>query len=212
MLFRSLNVKAPIDGIVTALNVRVGDMTTGAAPSAMVVDMDKVYVEVSVSEKVINSIDSSQDVLVEIASAFSGTVKGEIDGLSLAADARTGKYMLKINISNENHLIKPGMFGRVILDIATKEDVVVVPAEAVVFRAGKYVAYVIEDHKVVEREVLTGLENGKQLEIVSGLNAGEILIVKGMSFVKEDSEIKLMELDGLPYIEEAEMDEGGAIQ
>ena len=210
--YNDLNVKAPIDGIVTALNVRVGDMTTGAAPSAMVVDMDKVYVEVSVSEKVINSIDSSQDVLVEIASAFSGTVKGEIDGLSLAADARTGKYMLKINISNENHLIKPGMFGRVILDIATKEDVVVVPAEAVVFRAGKYVAYVIEDHKVVEREVLTGLENGKQLEIVSGLNAGEILIVKGMSFVKEDSEIKLMELDGLPYIEEAEMDEGGAIQ
>ena len=211
--YNDLDVKSPIEGMVTALSVRVGDMATNAAPVAMVVDMDKVYVEVSVSEKVINSIDSSQEVQVEIASAFSGKVKGQIDGLSLAADARTGKYMLKINIDNEDHLIKPGMFGRVTLDTATKDDVMVVPADAVVFRAGQYVAYVIEDNEVRERSVVTGLEDGKRIEIVSGLEEGDILIIKGMNFVKLDSNIKLIELDGVPYIQEVEIDEtdeGGA--
>ena len=206
--YHDLDVKSPIDGIVTSLNVRVGDMATNAAPVAMVVDMDNVYVEVSVSEKVINSIDSSREVQVEIASAFSGAVKGKIDGLSLAADARTGKYMLKINIPNEKHLVKAGMFARVVLDTATKDDVVVVPADAVVYRSGMNVAYIIEDDKVVEREVVTGLENGKQIEIVSGLEEGDILIVKGMSFMKQDSEIKIIELDGVPVVQE----EGGAKQ
>jgi len=204
--YNDLDVKSPIDGIVTSLGVRVGDMATNAAPVATVVDMDNVYVEVSVSEKVINSIDSSREVQVEIASAFSGSVKGKIDGLSLAADARTGKYTLKINIPNEEHLIKAGMFAKVVLDTATKDDVVVVPADAVVYRSGKYVAYVTEDDKVVEREVVTGLDNGQQIEIESGLEAGDILIVKGMSFMKEDSEIKIIELDGIPYVQEDEID------
>lgn len=208
--YHDLDVKSPIDGIVTSLDVRVGDMATNAAPVAMVVDMDNVFVEVSVSEKVINSIDSSQEVQVEIVSAFSGEVKGKIDGLSLAADARTGKYILKINIPNEEHLIKAGMFAKVVLNTATKDDVVVVSADAVVFRSGRHVAYVIEDEKVVEREVTTGLENGKQVEIVSGLEEGDILIVKGMSFIKEDSEIKIIELDGVPYVQEDEIDDENA--
>lgn len=207
--YSDLDVKSPIAGIVTSLSVRVGDMATNAAPVAMVVDMDNVYVEVSVSEKVINSIDSSREVQVEIASAFSGAVKGKIDGLSLAADARTGKYMLKINIPNEEHQVKAGMFAKVVLNTATKDDVVVVTADAVVYRSGRNVVYVIEDNDgtVVEREVATGLENGKQVEIVSGLEEGDILIVKGMSFIKEDSEIKIIELDGVPVVQEDEIDD-----
>lgn len=206
--YNDLEVKSPIDGIVTALDVRVGDMAANTAPSAMVVDMDNVFVEVGVSEKVINSIDSSRDVQVEIASAFSGALKGKIDGVSLAADARTGKYTIKINIPNENHLIKAGMFAKVIIDTAAKDDVIVVPAEAVVYRSGKNVVYVIEDSKVVEREVAKGLENGKQVEIVNGLDEGDILIIKGMNFVKEDSEIKIIELDGMPYSQEDKSDIG----
>lgn len=201
--YNDLDVKAPIDGIVTALNVRIGDMVTNASPAGMVVDMDRVYVDVSVSEKVINSISREQEVLVEIASAFAGAVKGRIDSLSLAADPRTGKYQLKVYIENDDHLIKAGMFAKVTVASETKEDVLVVPADAVVFRSGRHVVYVIEDNAVQEREVITGLENGKQIEIVSGLNEGDILIVKGMNFVKTDSEIKIVELDGEPYLPSA---------
>lgn len=201
--YNDLDVKAPIDGIVTALNVRIGDMVANTSPAAMVVDMDSVYVDVSVSEKVINSISREQEALVEIASAYGGAVKGQIDSLSLAADARTGKYQLKVYIENDDHLIKAGMFAKVTIASETKEDVLVVPADAVVFRSGRHAAYVIEDNAVQEREVITGLENGKQIEIVSGLNEGDILIIKGMNFIKTDSEIKIVELDGEPYLPSA---------
>jgi RND family efflux transporter MFP subunit len=201
--YRDMDVKAPIGGIVTALNVKIGDMATNTAPAATIVDMEKVYVNVTVSEKVINLLKDDQEVLVEIASAKK-SVQGKIDSLSLSADRQTGKYELKVFIDNQDGLIKPGMFAKVTIDTATKKDVLVVPAEAIIFHNGLHVVYVVEGNQVQEREVTTGLENGKQSEILSGLAEGEVIVIKGMNYVKDQSEIKIIELDGMPVVQEGE--------
>ncbi len=205
--YNDMDVKAPIGGIVTALDVKIGDMATNAAPAATVVDMETVYVNVSISEKIINLIKGDQEVLVDIASAKK-SVKGKIDSLSLSADRQTGKYELKVFIDNKDRFIKPGMFAKVTIDTATKKDVLAVPAEAITFHNGLNVAYVIEGNKVQEREVTTGLENGKQTEVLSGLSEGEVIVIKGMNFVKDESEIKLIELDGVPVNQEAQQNSG----
>ncbi len=56
----------------------------------------------------------------------------------------------------------------------------------------------IKGNTVEEREVTTGLENGEQTEVLSGLNAGEVIVVKGMNFVSDGSEVKIIEMDGAP--------------
>lgn len=199
-----MDVKSPISGIVTSLDIGAGDMVSNASPAATVVSMDRVYVNVSVSEKEINNIQEGQEVKVNVSSASKTNIKGTIDSLSLAADARTGKYSLKVYIDNKDHVIKPGMFAQVKIDTNTKNDVLVVPTDAVSYHGGQYVAYVIDDGKAVEKEVITGLDNGKETEIVSGLEEGEILIVKGQNYVNQDSEVKIVELDGEKVQEPAE--------
>lgn len=201
--YNDMDVKAPIAGIVTALNVKIGDMATNSAPAATVVDMNKVYINVGVSEKIINMIESGQEVQVDIPSAGK-SVKGKIDSLSLAADPVTGKYSLKVFIDNDENLIKPGMFAKVTINTETKKDVLAVPAEAIIFHNGMNVAYVIEGNIVTEREVTVGLENGKQSEIVDGLSEGEVIVIKGMNFVRDGSEIKIIELNGEPVIYETD--------
>lgn len=208
--YSDLDVKAPIDGILTALNVKVGDLATSSAPVAAVVDMQKVSVNVSVSEKVINHIKNGQEVLVEISSAGK-TVKGKVESLSLAA-SQTGKYELKVYVDNTDGLIKPGMFAKVAVDTSTRENVIVVPSEAVIFHNGLNVAYVVDGNKVKEREVTAGLDNGKQTEIVEGLAEGEVIVIKGMNFVKDDSEIKIIEKDGDPANQDVPQAGGGAKQ
>jgi len=203
-VYQDMDVKSPIAGIVTSLDVRIGEMVTSAAAAASVVDLEKVFVTVSISEKIINNIQRGQEVTVEIPSAGSKIVKGKIDSLSLAADARTGKYALKIHIDNTDHVIKPGMFARVELNTLTKKDVIAVPSDAVIFHAGKNVAYVVTDNIVTEREVTVGLDNGDLTEIVTGIEAGEVIVTKGMNFVKEGSEIKVIELDGVKVEQESQ--------
>ncbi|MGI5901493.1 MAG: efflux RND transporter periplasmic adaptor subunit [Desulfitobacteriia bacterium] len=200
--YQDLDIKSPIAGVVTALNLKVGDMATNAAPVATVVDLNNVFVSVSVSEKVINQIQKGQKVLVEVDSV-NQTIEAKIDSLSPAADQRTGKYELKIKINNSEKVLKPGMFAKVFIATATKQDTLVVPAEAVVFQNGKNVVFVVENNKAREREVTLGLENGRQIEILEGLQAGDVIVIKGMNFVSDGAEIKIIELDGVP------VDQGG---
>lgn len=190
-----MDVKSPIDGILTSLDVSIGAMVSSAAASASVVDLDRVYVTVSVSEKEINNIKSGQEVEVEIPSASSLKVMGKIEELSVAADAK-GKYSLKTYIDNPGGVIKPGMFANVTLSVASKNDVLVVPTDAVVFHGGKNVVYLVQDNLVAERPVTVGLENGTETEIVSGLSVGDVIVVKGQSFVSDGSEIKVISKDG----------------
>jgi len=127
--------------------------------------------------------------------AASLELKGKIDTLSVAANTQ-GQYSLRINLDNKDGLLKPGMFASVTLKTATKDDVVVVPTDAVVFHGGRYVVYTADGNKAVEKEVETGLDNGQETEITSGLQEGDILIIKGQHFIKDGSEIKIVTLDG----------------
>lgn len=196
-----MDVKSPIDGILTSLDVSIGAMVSNASPAAKVVDLEKVFVTVSVSEKEINNVKRDQEVQVEVPSA-SKKVKGKIEGLSLAADSR-GKYTLKTYIDNKDAVIKPGMFANVTLSTAAKNNVLVVPTDAVVFHKGRNVVYVANDKAAVEKEVITGLENGTETEIVQGLNEGDQVIIKGQNFLSEGSEIKVVVRDGVSAEEDS---------
>jgi len=189
-----MDVKSPIEGILTSLDASVGSIVSNAAPVGKVVDLNKVYVTVSVGQNEINSIKNGQEVLVEVPSA-SVKVKGVIESLSVAANAQ-GKYSLKTFLDNKDGAVKPGMFANVTLSTAEKSNVLAVPTDTVVFHGGKNVVYIAQDNTAVEKEVTTGLENGTDTEIISGLSEGDIVIVKGQNFVKDGTEIKIVEQTG----------------
>jgi RND family efflux transporter MFP subunit len=196
-----MDVKAPISGLVTSLSVSVGSMAANTMPAATIVDMNKVHLTVSVSEKEINNIKQGQEVQITIPSASLQT-NGTVEELSLAANQQ-GKYTVKTTIPNEEQLIKPGMFANLVLSTQVRENVVAVPTDAVVHHDGKDVVFVVEGNKAVEREVTTGLENSSMIEILSGLNEQEVIVVKGQGFLTDGIEIKVVALDGEPVTEAA---------
>lgn len=189
-----MDVKAPMDGILSALDVKIGSTVSSAAPPAKVVDYSKVFVTVSITQNEINQVTRGQKVRVDVPSA-SLKVTGIIDSLSPAANAQ-GKYTLKTYIDNASGVIKPGMFANVSLAIAGKENVLAVPTDAVIFHGGKNVVYIVNGQTAVEKTVTTGLESGTETEIVSGLSEGDVIIVTGQSFIQDGSEIKVVTMDG----------------
>lgn len=209
-MLNNMDVKAPIAGILTALDANVGSVVSNAAPAGKVVELSRVYVTVSVSEKEINNIKDGQKVQVEIASAAL-KAEGVLEGLSVAANVQ-GKYTLKTYLDNPEGIIKPGMFANVTLSTAARNNVLVVPTDAVVFHSGKNVVYVVQENKAVEKQVTTGLENGTHTEIVSGLTVGEIVIIKGQNFVNDGSEVKVTALDGQDTPTQTSTQTGGGAQ
>ena len=190
------NVKAPISGIVSTLNVEAGEMTSNSQPALTVVDMDNVYVEIKVPENNINSLSLGQEVEVIIDSASKDeTFVGKIDSLSPASDPQTQLYTVRVYLDNADHLIKPGMFAKISLKTDVKSDVVAIMSQCVLTKGDTNYVYVIEDNKAVAKEVTTGLDVGLFTEITGGIELGEKIVIKGQNYLDDGEVVKVVRGD-----------------
>jgi membrane fusion protein (multidrug efflux system) len=88
--------------------------------------------------------------------------------------------------------LAPGMFGRIRLIVESVDDAVTVPVQAVIVTpAGAQVAFIVADGKAAQRKVQTGIEESGRVQILSGLEPGEKVIVAGQEKLKDGAEIRL---------------------
>lgn len=184
-------VKAPISGIITAKNITETNMVSAQSAPFVIVDMSKVTVDVNVSEKLINVIKQGDEVDVTIPTVGDTVITGRIKTITPSAD-QTNTYPVKIEIDNGAGTIKPGMFAEIHFVESVKENTVVVPRNTVLESAESKYVFVVENGKAVKKDVETGIDNGNEIEIVSGVSFGENIIVKGQSYVSDGEEINVV--------------------
>ena len=185
-------VTAPVDGIVSQVDVQVGNMATSAQAAVSLTNTSSVYSSLSVAENLVNRLTKGQSVKVTIPSVSEKSFIGKIDHISPASDPKTHLYPLKITLENPDGLIKPGMFAKVELVTDEKADVTSIKSEAVVLKNEKTIVYVVQEDKAVAKEVVTGLDTGVDIEILKGLDQGDQVIVKGQTLVDEGYKVKVV--------------------
>jgi len=189
----NFTVTSPIDGYVTSINAAVGAIASQVVPSATIANIDKLEIETSVSETMINKIkvDDSVQVLVESVSdkLFSGT----ITALSPAPATGSLTYPLKVTLDNTDTLIKPGMFAEVIITSDKTGNVLAIPSNAVLIKSGKTVVATIDKKNHVSlKEVSVGIDNGELAEIKSGINEGDTIVIEGQYYLEENSKVNII--------------------
>ena len=185
-------VTAPMSGIVATLNVKEGQIATNSQPAATIVDMDKVYIQINVVENIINKLKVGQEVEINIPAAFEEFVPSTISYISLTADSRSQLYPIKIYIENINKKIRPGMNGEVRLNMDEVDSTIVIKSNAVLDKDDKKIVYVVEENLAIEKEVTVGLDTGDFIEIRTGINAGERIIVEGQHYVENGGKVKVV--------------------
>ena len=185
-------VTAPVDGIVSQINVAVGNMATSAQPALSLTNMNSLYSSLSVAENLVNRLTKGKTVKVTVPSVSEGSLVGKIDNISPSSDPKTQLYPIKISIENSSGLIKPGMFAKVELTIEEKANVMAVNSEAVILKNEKTIVYVAIGDKAVAKEVVTGLDTGVDIEILKGLNLNDKVIIKGQTLVDEGHKVKIV--------------------
>ncbi|MCG8481903.1 MAG: efflux RND transporter periplasmic adaptor subunit [Clostridia bacterium] len=191
-ILKDASVKSPIEGIVSVVNIEEGQTIDASVLAINVIDMDRVYVEINVTEKIINYLSVGQEVKVEIESVSGGNFVGTLDRVSPSADAETQLYPIRAYIDNKDHVVKPGMFANIIIPTEVREAVMAVRSEAVVTKEGKNIVYVVVNNKAVAKEVVLGLNTGDYVEVLGGLSIGDELIIKGQNYVKDTSVVKVV--------------------
>lgn len=188
-------VKSPMSGYVSELNVKEGQIVTSSQPAAMIVEMDKVYIQVNVVENIVNRLEVGQEVEVNVPAAFDEYVASTISYISPTTDSMTQLYAVRIYIDNPDQKIKPGMNGEVRLSMDIADSAIVIRGDAVLDKEDKKIVYVVEDNAAVEKEVTVGLDTGDYVEIKEGLREGEYVIVEGQHYVEDGGRVKIVRGD-----------------
>ncbi|HEX3031721.1 MAG TPA: efflux RND transporter periplasmic adaptor subunit [Bacillota bacterium] len=186
----NLTVTAPADGTISARNIEVGEMASSAAPVLNLVNTDKMIVEGNLSESEVNLVKVGEEVKVLIKAVKDQPFVGKVLSISPSADSRTKAFPIRIELENKNALIKSGMIAEVMLDTQSKDNVLLIPKEAVLDRSDKKVVYVVQDGKqAVETVVTVGLGDATKVEVVTGLTSGQDVVVSGQQLLVDKAPV-----------------------
>lgn len=189
-MLKNAEVKAPISGVISSVNIVEGEYATSSNPPITIVDSESVTIEFGVPANMVNKIKKGDKVKVEISAANYNT-ETEINSVSSSADVMTNLYNVDIVLNNDG-AIKPGMFAKVYLNTDKIENTLAVKTEAVKEREGKKYVFVAEGEAAVGKEVTTGLDTGTYIQITSGLTEGDKVIIKGQDYVNDGSKVKIV--------------------
>ena len=185
-------LRSPISGFVTAKNYDNGDMTSPQLPVVVIQQIAPVKAVIGVSEQYYSYLRKGAAATLSVDALGEETFSGVVTNIFPTLDPVTHTVSTEIEVANKDLKLRPGMYARVHLDFGTKEALTV-PDKAIVRQAGsgaRYV-YVFSGGKAVYRAVELGQQQGDLYEVVSGLNAGDQVIISAPSNLKNGLSVKL---------------------
>jgi membrane fusion protein (multidrug efflux system) len=197
-LLQFARITAPFSGVVTARFVDPGAFipaaTSGSTPqSAAIVtlmDFSRIRVQLYVPEAEVPFIRNGLTTAITVEELPGRTFSGTVTRFSNALDESTKTMLTEIELPNPDRALRPGMYASVRLAMQRKEKALLVPKDAVVTdKAGTFV-FTVADGKVHKTAVRTGFSDGVNVEIVSGVKAGDPVVLVG----------KLTLTDGQPVV------------
>jgi RND family efflux transporter MFP subunit len=169
-------VTAPFDGVVTRKHADVGDLASPGKPLLEMEDSRTLRLEADVPEAVVGRLKLGDRLPVRIA-ALEAELEGVISEISPAADPGSRTFLVKLDLPQQPGL-RAGQFGRVAMPVG--ETVALrVPAGAVVQRGQMEIVFVVANQRAQLRIVKTGKRVVNEVELVSGVNSGEQVVVDG---------------------------------
>ena len=177
-------IYSPIDGVVSAINVDLGEIATANATIVKIISNAKFQIEASVAEVDIGQIEINDSAKATLDAyteqEFSATVI-KIDPAEILID-NVPTYKVTFEFTDENGSIKPGMTANLDIIIGEKSGVIIVPQRAVIKKDGKKIVKIIKGETVIEITVKTGLRgNDGNIEIESGLAVGDTIVLSELN-------------------------------
>ncbi|QTY27156.1 efflux RND transporter periplasmic adaptor subunit [Flavobacterium sp. CS20] len=185
-------LRAPSSGFIGTRNVEVGSASIPGTPIFNLVSLNEVYVRISVPENEINSIKKNQKASVIIPALGSKVFMGNIEKVSVIANRLSKTYEVKILISNKDLLIKSGMACDVNINLMPSEGKLTIPYRAVIKdENGKNYVFKVnpESKKVSKQLVELGSFENNQIEVVSGLLKGDIIVTEGQHKLTDNDKV-----------------------
>ena len=194
----NMTIKAQAAGKAAIVSAVPGGVAVAGNPLAILVDTSRLYVDIQVFENQIGRIDQKQEAVVRIPAYSEYPLLGKVVTISPVLNPQTRAFTVRIlldEMEKGSSLLEQGlfigMFARVEIPARTFEGVLTLPREAVIDRyEGKFV-YVVLGNRAHLREVETGFNTNEDVEILSGIAAGDLVVTTGQHYLEDGDPVSI---------------------
>jgi membrane fusion protein (multidrug efflux system) len=189
-------VRAPFTGVVGLRNISIGALVEPGDLISTLDDDSIMKLDFSVPAVHLGILEPGI-VVTALTRAWHGRVfEGTVKSIDSRVDPVTRTLVVRALLQNPDHALKPGMLMQVELQTAPRQSIVI-PEECLVAQGQQQFVFVVDasDHTVERREVHIGTRRPGQVEIVDGLNAGELVITDGTLKVRHGGTVSIRAVD-----------------
>ena len=187
-----LEVRVPFDGVLVDLpRFNHGQWLETGTALGQVMDYAELYAEISLPGVEIDRVHPGQEVLVtHYGSAAVDTLTGAVGQVSPVLDRDSRMFKATLVIANNSLRMRPGMFAKMDLVVASRDSALVISKDVVIDRGHAKIAFVVEKGIALARALEIGLSNRLEIEVLRGLEAEERLVVEGFETLRTRSKVR----------------------
>lgn len=194
--YKEMPIVATLTGTISQRYVDAGDMINAKSKIYEIQSTDGFKLEIQISELDIKKLSVGQHADLYVDACHGKVFSSSITRIFPQIDTKTRNGIIELKLNNPCVNVHPGMFARAVFITRTLKDIIALPANAVVVRPNKKTCFVIEDNIAKEIEITTGLESDNFIQILSGIEAGKMVVVEGQSSLKTGAKVKIQKNGG----------------
>ncbi len=206
---KTLTLRAPASGVVVEKNVVQGARITPGVELFQVADLSRVWVDAEIFEKDLSMVGVGQHAAVSFEAYPGEMFQGSVTYIypTVSQSARTGR--VRIELQNSNSRLKPGMYAQVELSGTNVAETLLVPRSAILQTGERsMVFHRMSNGQLHPMEVVTGLSSGDQVQVLSGLTEGTVVVASATFLIDAESNLGAA-MAGMAGMDHSMMDMGG---
>jgi membrane fusion protein (multidrug efflux system) len=187
---RECNVISPISGIITKKQVNPGELTGPQVIAFIIMQMDKIKVEVDLPENAYGFLHLGNTCLVTVDAIPNDSFKGNITKIHPIIHQVSRTIRITISLDNPDLKLRSGMTARANIIQKARKDVLLVPKSAIVQGETGYFAFKVIDDMVEKTRVEIGVEGDNAFEIKKGLSLGDQAVIRGLTGLRDGMAVR----------------------
>ena len=184
------NIIAPFDGVLGFRGITEDVLGSENSIILTLDDSSEIYADLKIPENFATVLKKGLKVKAKFSGIKDKIFIGEVEGVASRVNAETRSVLTRVKIDNPNYELIPGSLLEVTLGF-NKRNSLSIPDTSIILEGNKaYVYKVSEDNIASKLEIKIGLRDDGNVEVISGLNSGDIIVAEGLKKVRPNSKIK----------------------
>jgi membrane fusion protein (multidrug efflux system) len=188
-------VTTPFDGVIADRPVTEGSVITANTTLAVLISRE-VEIALSVEEQAISRLQEGADASFTVSAYPGEQFRGLVTSVFPTGDARSRTFTVKVRPEDTSGRLRPGMFAQISVVLERRENVPVVPREAIVLRNDRPFVFTVADGAAALRQLELGLSEDRRAEVKTGVQVGEDVVISGQATLRDKDAVRIVPAGG----------------